>query len=588
MSAGEPKRRALTLVEALEIGRRPVDDGAPRLNVFLACGFTPLHVQTLLTAQLRLSRPDHDVHVATGRFGDLIGNIERLQASSFDSVVAVIEWADLDTRLGIRSLGGWRAEMMPKILDGVNQAVERVRHCIVQAARRVPITVSMPTLPLPPLSWTSPNQASAFEVQLRESLTVLEAALCKESRIRIVSAQSLAEISPLSERFDIKSEIVTGFPYSLSHASALASHLAALSQSSSPKKGLITDLDDTLWAGIVGDDGVDGISWDLEHRTHMHGVYQQFVASLASAGVLVGVASKNDAAVVDQAFERSDLLLTRADIFPMEVHWSPKSESIRRILSTWNVGADSIVFVDDSPMEVAEVKAALPDVECLVFPKNDYQGIWNLLQHLRGRFGKPILTEEDTLRLNSIRESSAWRDAGQGQGASSDDFLRAADGCITFGYGASHGDARAFELVNKTNQFNLNGKRVTEAEWLQSLADPAGVVVGVSYQDKYGRLGKVAVLLGRTEENQLHVTSWVMSCRAFSRRIEHHMLKYLFDKLHVTEVVFGYEGTAKNGPLKEFLTELLGEATPGARLSRASFLANSPALLHQVIESSVE
>jgi FkbH-like protein len=115
--------------------------------------------------------------------------------------------------------------------------------------------------------------------------------------------------------------------------------------------------------------------------------------------VLIGVASKNDPALVECAFDRSDLLISRSDIFLFEVHWSRKSESVKRILGTWNVAADSVVFIDDSPMEVAEVKAALPEVECIVFPKSDYQGILGLLKYLRGVFGKPFLTEDDTVRL---------------------------------------------------------------------------------------------------------------------------------------------------------------------------------------------
>jgi FkbH-like protein len=88
----------------------------------------------------------------------------------------------------------------------------------------------------------------------------------------------------------------------------------------------------------------------------MHGLYQQFAASLASAGVLIGVASKNDPVMVEQAFDRSDLHITRGDIFPFEINWSRKSESVQRILDTWNINPDSVVFIDDSPMEVAEVK----------------------------------------------------------------------------------------------------------------------------------------------------------------------------------------------------------------------------------------
>lgn len=116
---------------------------------------------------------------------------------------------------------------------------------------------------------------------MHETVASLAAVLSQQPGIHIANAQCLGEVSPLSQRFDPKAEVVTGFPYTLPHASAVADLLASLIDNRPPKKGLITDLDETLWAGILGEDGANGISWHMEHQTHMHGVYQQFVASLA-------------------------------------------------------------------------------------------------------------------------------------------------------------------------------------------------------------------------------------------------------------------------------------------------------------------
>jgi FkbH-like protein len=381
----------------------------------------------------------------------------------------------------------------------------------------------------------------------------------------------------------VKSDLVTGFPYALHHASALGQLLAKLIHNRPPMKGLITDLDDTLWAGVVGEDGVDGISWHLDRHSQLHGLYQQFVASLAGAGVLVGVASKNDAAVVSQAFERDDLLVSKDDIFPFETHWSQKSESVRRILQVWNVGADSVLFIDDSPMEIAEVQANFPQMECRLFPKNDYQGTLDLLKHLRDMFGRWIVTEEDSLRLSSIRESGTWRGLGESAEMSSDAFLKSAEACIVFDGGHATGDTRALELVNKTNQFNLNGKRFSESEWRQFFTDPDAFMIMASYKDKYGRLGKIAVMMGKMRGKNVHLDGWVLSCRAFSRRIEHQCLKYLFDAMGANEVTFGYQTTPRNGPIQEFLTGLLaGPPATGARLTREQFVARVPGLFHRV------
>ena len=287
----------------------------------------------------------------------------------------------------------------------------------------------------------------------------------------------------------MKSEVVSGFPYSLSHASVLAGHLAALVANPTPRKGLITDLDDTLWGGILGEVGVDGVSWSLDQHTQMHALYQQFLASLASAGTLIAVASKNDPALVEKAFARKDLLISKDSIFPFEVHWNPKSDSVRRILQDWNISPDAVIFIDDSPMEVAEVKAAFPQMECLVFPKENFRAIWDLLRRLRNDFGKASLSEEDTLRLQSLRNSKVVRQS-LASAPNSDEFLKSLSAHILFTSLKHRDDPRALELVNKTNQFNLNGKRLTEGEWSKYLADPSSVALLISYSDKFGPFGQ--------------------------------------------------------------------------------------------------
>src|SRR5581483_11431628 len=135
-------------------------------------------------------------------------------------------------------------------------------------------------------------------------------------------------------------------------------------------------------------------------------------------------------------------------------------------------------------------------------------------------------------------------------------------------------DRRVVELVNKTNQFNLNGIRYTEREWQSALDDPESFAMAVSYRDKFGPLGKVAVLRGRREGFCLRVETWVMSCRAFSRRIEHRCLDRLFLKFGVEEMQFAFLQTSRNGPIQEFLSSMLAESTSKeSRLTREAFEA---------------
>ena len=272
---------------------------------------------------------------------------------------------------------------------------------------------------------------------------------------------------------------------------------------------------------------------------------------------MIGVASKNEEETVRQAFRRKDLLLSSDDVFPLEIHWSRKSESVARILRTWNIGSDAVVFVDDSLAELAEVQAAFPDMLCRQFPNDDPGKSWKLLNELRDLFGKPVVSKEDALRMRSIRASAAWRNQDSERETISEDFFRSADPCIVFDYGRVADDSRGLELVNKTNQFNLNGKRYTESEWRQFFDDPTAFLLTATYEDKFGALGKIAVMMGTARECSIHLRTWVMSCRAFSRGIEHQCLRYLFEDCGANQITFDFLPTTRNGPLQDYLKGLV-------------------------------
>ena len=226
----------------------------------------------------------------------------------------------------------------------------------------------------------------------------------------MINVRRLLEASPPGPNFDLKSHLHTGLPYTTPHADRVASQLALALVPPAPKKGIISDLDDTLWNGIAGEVGPENVSWDIAGHSHLHGLYQKLSASLSEHGTLVGIASKNDPKVVAQVFEREDILLAQNKYFPVEVHWrAEKSGGVSRILETWNIAADSVIFVDDSPMELAEVAAVHPGIECVLFPKNDYAAGLAMLRRLRDACGKERVSSDDALRLESIRQGAAFR-----------------------------------------------------------------------------------------------------------------------------------------------------------------------------------
>jgi FkbH-like protein len=494
----------------------------------------------------------------------------------------VIEWSDLDPRLGLRSAGGWAISGQADILKTCHERFARLLGGLRALVTRMPVALVPPTLPLQFLGHTASWQSSSNELELQNQLARFLAEAALITGVSVLRPSSLARLSPEASRLDALMELRAGFPYTIAHASAVASQVVKLLFPPTPMKGLITDLDETFWSGIVGEAGVRGVSWSLADHTQIHGLYQQMLGHLSEMGVLLAMASKNEFAVVEQALRRDDLLVPGKSFFPVIANWGPKSHSIAEILRTWNIGAECVVFVDDSAMEIDEVRIAFPAMTCLQFSAKQPAKTLELFEKMRDLFGKPAIHPEDALRQASIRANAAVQPAA---GNSLDgEFVRGLQGRLTFDCRKDPANKRLLELINKTNQFNLNGVRLSDGEWLKLLQDQNSLVAGVSYQDKFGPLGTIGVLAGRHVGGHFELTSWVLSCRAFSRKIEHHMLDYLFNHLHVAAVRLAFRPTDRNQPLQQHLDSLGldGDANAEMLLGREQFQNHLEDLPHEV------
>ena len=577
----------MKLTEALQILNAARSAGGPVGEVSLCCGFTPLHAATFLQAHLQTRFPDRRIQLTTGLYGDLIGNIERTTASAMAAVI--LEWSDLEPRLGFRQSGGWKPSQIPALMDAFADRLAHFETALTALASRMPVALSLPTLRLPPVFSSIGAKAAGPLLQL-QALLAAAAVRLSGAGVRILNTPALDRLSPAASRGDLRSDLVTGFPFTQPHAEILARLLAeCLSSHRAPKKGIITDLDDTLWQGLVGEVGADGVSWSLDHHSQLHGLYQQVLAALAEQGVLLAVASKNDPAVAGKALaQRSDLLLDPASLFPLEIHWGPKSESVRRILDTWNVGPNSVIFLDDSPIEIGEVQSAHPELECLLFPKKDHAAALALFDHLRDIFGKDTVTAEDAIRTESLRQGAHFHQEASST-SHQENFLSTLDATLRFALDPPASQTRVLDLINKTNQFNLNGQRYTETDWQQLRAEPGARVLSISYEDKFGALGTIAVLAGLLGHGDFHMRAWVLSCRAFSRRIEHATLRFLFDHYGLDRVVCDFQPTSKNGPLRDFAATLLDGAPAGPfTIRREDFDQRCPRLSQQVSPDNAE
>lgn len=552
-------------------------------RIELLCGFEALHLGSFLRAHYLVgSRRDDGgtLDVATGTYGDLLGNITRAAVSAADAAAVVLEWSDLDPRLSARSVGPWSGHRQGDIIDGVKTRLSALSQGVTQLAARMRCVVCPPTLPLLLGSSTPLAQASEFELHLQHELCEFLVAVSKESLVRVLSSSELSYVSPVSLRHDPRSELSTGFPYRLPHASALAAQLIALLFPRTPMKGLITDLDDTLWRGIVGEVSAAGLAWSQADGAQVHGLYQSQLQQLTEMGVLLGVASKNDVESANAGLARDDLQLDSTRLFPVCASWDDKRHAIAQCLATWNISADAVVFVDDSQLELDLARAAFPELTCLRFDAQDPAAVLQLLRQLRMLFGRDVVSPEDELRSASIRASAAFQ-ADLDQSFDSKDLLRQVGGELTLSYDTDVDALRGLQLLNKTNQFNLNGERLNETQWESYLTEPSRFALAAAYRDKYGSLGNVGVMAGTREADALVVRHWVLSCRALSRQLEHHMLHAVGQLAPDLPVRLAFVRTQKNAPLKGFLESL------GLDLNSRGPLELSPDVLSRALDGEL-
>jgi FkbH-like protein len=571
----------VTITEALA-ALREARNFTNELNVQLACSFSPLHLKTLLGGHLQRRAANRKVIVNEGIFGDLVGTVE--SAGDNSAVAIALEWQDLDPRLRYREGGAWGKDLNNSLVETAQMMLGRLDAGIRKLPDHISVALALPSLPLPPVFHTPRWQSSGMEVSLRRAVYDFASGLTSRRQLRIVSESWVGESS--ANRLDLKSDLAVGLPYTVAHADRVADGLAQLLIPTPPLKGIITDLDNTLWNGIVGEAGIESVRWDPASKYYLHGLYQKLLAALADDGILVAIASKNDPKTVETALQRKDLLISNDKIFPVEVHWSSKSESVTRILKKWNISADSVAFVDDTALELAEVESAHPGITCLRFPTGDHEGVLALLIKLRDLCGKSHLSEEDSLRLASLRQGAEFEEQGRAS-ASSDDFLRGLNATIEFDFEVTPANVRILELINKTNQFNLNGVRLTPDEWQKRLDQPGAFVAAIKYEDKFGALGTIAVIQGTESASVLRLQTWVMSCRAFSRQIEFQTIKKLFERFGASSVALDFVSTPKNGPLQDF-GEKITQARPLTEFefTRSQFEDACPTLYHRVEETT--
>jgi FkbH-like protein len=327
------------------------------------------------------------------------------------------------------------------------------------------------------------------------------------------------------------------------------------------KKCLVFDLDNTLWGGVIGDDGLEGIVLGEGSAVgEAHLALQRYALQLKERGVILAVCSKNDPAIAEAAFrDHPEMLLRPADIAAFVANWEDKAANLKTIAERLNIGLDSLVFVDDNPVERARVRESLPMVAVPELPEDAAQYVRCLSN--TGYFESVSFTADDRQRAEQYA-ANAEREALLGSSESIDDFLRGLKMSVVFGPVKAVDLARATQLINKTNQFNPTTRRYLPEELAAIAAAPQAVTFQFRLLDRFGDNGLISVLILRPDPEQpdvMEIDTWVMSCRVFGRELEFEAMNIAVEAARsrgVRTFRANYIPTKRNGVIRDLYASL--------------------------------
>ena len=349
-------------------------------------------------------------------------------------------------------------------------------------------------------------------------------------------------------------------PFSSDLMVSVAKEFAILATSlrRAAKKVIVLDLDNTLWGGVVGDDGLEGIEiGTTSPRGEAYRDFQLALLELSKRGVLLAVCSKNDhEKAIEPFLKHPEMVLRLANIVNFKANWEPKSENIRQIALELNLGIDSFVFFDDNPAEIDIVRQFVPEVEA-IWLGEDPSTYTAKLKDCR-HFEMRSVTAEDLERVK-LYQQEAKRQELKSTATDMNVYLSSLDMKATVSEFVPIDVPRITQLINKSNQFNLTTRRRTEAEVQELMASSEHAGFTVRLSDRFGEHGLIAIVVTHIQARELIVDTWLMSCRVLKRQVEEATLNEiarLAETYNCDTIVGIYRPTAKNGMVKDLYPKL--------------------------------
>jgi FkbH-like protein len=471
----------------------------------------------------------------------------------------------LNSLQALRSRYYRRAGSGTEFLDKETQRIASIWNAIRERTS-APVIQSTFALPLERIFGNYDHKVadSLYSVVAALNLKIAEAARSRP-QVYINDVESIASYVGRSHWFDNRFWNMYKTFCALEHLPLVAQNImeVVLSVRGRGIKCVVLDLDNTLWGGVIGDDGVLGIQLSAHGDGESFYEFQSFLREIQRRGILLAVCSKNNPENALKPFlEHPEMVLRREDITVFTANWENKADNIRRIRETLNIGFDSMVFLDDNPFERNLVRTVLPGVIVPELPEEpaDYIRAVAALN----LFETSSFSAEDTKRTELYRQR-AEREEAQSSFSSVEEYLQSLETEILVTRFDSRRIPRIAQLFQRSNQFNLTTNRRTQAECEELMHDPGYYPIYAELRDRLGDHGLISIVIARHAPEELFLTDWLMSCRVLTRGVEQYVMNHIVEYAAArgyNRIVGEYRPTAKNSMVRNFYAQFGFQAQP--------------------------
>ncbi len=358
------------------------------------------------------------------------------------------------------------------------------------------------------------------EIQLAKANQALRECFAGDSRVQVCDLDSLAAYFGYVNAISPEMAAMARIPFSEGFLALLAKKLVSHVKAKAGviRKCLVLDCDNTLWGGIIGEDGIDGIALGSDWPGREYVNFQKAILELYQHGVILAINSKNNEQDVMQVLREHPFMILKEEHFAaIIVNWNPKPQNMAKLAELINIGMDSLVFVDDNPAERQLMRQMQPQVEVLELPDNP--ALFEKTLREMSFFAKTSLTEEDKKR-GEIYAAQRKRTELQRSSVSFDDYLKSLEMVCSIRQAEEKDVKRAAQLTQRTNQFNLTTRRYREADITAMMNNPGWRVYVLGLKDKFGDNGTVGLALVETQPKCWRIDTFLMSCRVIGRQVE--------------------------------------------------------------------